>query len=131
MKDILNYDLNKKLLNNNHLYFFVKSGFVFSQILILFLNFKTKTGRFFAMVLVRLLIQWSVSFCLIQGGMAMLIAKGPFKRIHQSRALTRVIQAHLFNRITSKEAKVFYLALLNLENYSNRLVKGGKRKRRG
>lgn len=61
----------------------------------------------------------------------MLIAKEPFKRIHQSRALTRVIQAHLFNRITSKEANVFYLALLNLENYSNRLVKGSKRKRRG
>ncbi|ATO18292.1 hypothetical protein BS636_00680 [Acinetobacter sp. LoGeW2-3] len=60
----------------------------------------------------------------------MLIAKGPFKRIHQSRALAQVIHARLFNRMTSKEAKVFYLALLNLENYLNRLAKGGKRKRR-
>lgn len=59
----------------------------------------------------------------------MMIAKGPFKRIHQTRALTQVIQARLFNQVTTQQAKIFYLALLNLESYMTKLSKP-KRKRR-
>ncbi|MFV5491760.1 hypothetical protein [Acinetobacter sp. ASP199] len=59
----------------------------------------------------------------------MMIAKGPFKRVHQTRALAQVIQARLFNRVTTQQAKTFYLALLNLESYMTKLSRR-KRKRR-
>ena len=51
----------------------------------------------------------------------MYIAKGPFQSIHQERALSQVIKARICNQASHQDLEQWYLAILNLENYMEKV----------
>ena len=63
-------------------------------------------------------------------GVAMNIEKGPFRLHHQAKVLSLVVKATILKQVTWKASRYWYLALLNLTHYTEKLEQLEKLRRK-